>query len=1196
MYKFYLRPISRIWIILALIFASSTVMGQNISINLKKVKFEKALDQIKNKSGYRFIYNAKTLEGTKEVTVNLKNTSFKEVLKAVFAGQPVTYTISADVIVIRRIDDASNPVVPVPQASTGKITGYIYDADGLPLQGATVTLEDELTVSETAITDSKGFFILNAAPADQNLIVSYIGYTRESIPVANKSSFTLTLKLESVQMKEVLISTGYQKLSKERITGAADKPDMNVFKQRSGTMDVINRLEGLVPGVTVIAGEAGSVANNNIGNGYKTQKSVIRGLSSVQLNTSPLYVLNGVAVDNISSLNPDDVADITVLKDAASAAIWGARAANGVIVITTKTGVKNSRTKVSYSAFVNMMGKPDFDYSKSMNSSQYIQTAKETFDPVQFPYMFLQNEFLSPHERILYGQNAGTISSAQATKSLDSLSAINNISQIKDIWYRNAVTMNHTIALSGGTTDYSYYGSAAYTDTRSNTIGQSNKNYRLNFNQDYTLSKRLKISLITSLGNNLVKQARPITISDQFLPYQLFRDENGNGISMPYVQGYTPERRADFQRRSRIDLDYNPLDEINYGYASVNNLNFNVAGEVDLKLFKGLSFHGNYGYQKAPGSNRTYDDHQGYKVRRELLSMTVAPTVASTPIYYLPTTGGTFVTAETEERNWTVRNQLIYNSSLRDGKDQLNLQFGHEAREQYAGSHNLTLRGYDDNLQSYAILDYKTLSEGIYNTVPSFFGAIAGQNYGSTDARTRFSSYYGLLNYTFDGRYSIDGSWRIDHSNLFGSDNSTQNRPVWSIGAKWNLTRERFMPKLDWLNNLSLRATYGITGNSPYIGGASQYDILTTEGGGGGAIVGSSSLAGPGLRITSAANRTLNWETTSTANIGLDFELLKSRIVGSINVYRKMTDDLLGSVKLNPLTGFSSALGNIGTLRNKGIELGIQSSNIQTTDFSWNTSVTFSYNQNKLLSYTEQEEWMNTADAKIGSNYWVEYSMQSLFAYDFDGLDNTGSPKIRLADGTVTSEKNIAKPEDVKYMGTTLPVYSGGISNTFRFKQFSLTANMIYNLGHVMRKDVNQVYNGRITGVSGSFLGNLHTDFLNRWKNPGDEAFTHIPAYLSAENFFSSTRELSYYTNGDLNVLSASYLKLRDITLSYAIPAVLLRKAGIGSANLFVQGTNFMLWKANNEGIDPEYNNLESGVRIIPNYLHSYSLGINVIF
>ena len=1158
---------------------------------MKNVSMEEALRQVKERSGFRILYNASTLEGCKPVTVNLKNTTLELALQAIFKGQPITYIISKDAIIIRKIEDQLSPATLTPQKAVRiiSINGSVTNEKGEPLAGVNITIES------TAIrfaTDDQGNFSMSTVPDDGVMIISHIGYQGDTVAIMGQSTFAVRLRLSSEKLDDVIVSTGYQQLSKERATGSFSKPDMEVFQARTGSMDVISRLDGLVPGLTVIPGPLGAVASNNkMGNGNTTQQSIVRGKSSIGLSSDPLYVVNGVPVVDFSTINPDDIADITVLKDAAATAIWGARAANGVIVVNTKSGNRNNKMKISYSGFINYMGKPDFGYGKVLDSKQYIQVGKETFDPIQFPYFTLGTAYIAPHEQILYDQAAGIISAAQADKSLDSLSSINNLSQIKDLFFRNAITTSHTLSISGGMQNYTYYGSFSNTDIISSTPGQTDRTYRINLSQEMNINKRLKFSLNTALNNRIKSTKHVPEISNTFIPYQLFRDSKGNNIQMDYAQGLSPATRADYQSRSGINLDFTPLDEINYGFSKTNNLAINLTGEITFKIIKGLTYQGTYSYQKAPGTTTAYDDIKEYARRSELLSFTVARP-GSAPVYYLPTTGGIYSVLNNDLRSWVVRNQLVYNTLFRGGKDRFNWQVGQETREQLNTGTSTTLRGYDLNLQTFAALDYKTLNNGIFGTISSYRSVFSDLPFLSLEETTRFRSYFSLASYTFNDKYSLDASWRMDHSNLIGSDVSAQNKPVYSVGAKWNISREAFLRSASWINNLAVRGTYGITGNSPSVGSAALKDILSVEYGL------SAPLAGAGVTINSPGNTGLNWETTRTINEGIDFSVLRSRISGSIDLYQKTTTNLLGSTTPNPLTGFTSAKGNIGKLNNKGIEILLRSANIQQKDFSWFTTLTFSYNKNKLVSYEDIPVFLNNAISKAGSSYMAGYSMSSMFAYNYAGLDKNGNPQIYLANGKISSDPNIAKPEDIIYKGTTIPVFNGGFTNAFRYRALSLTANMIYSMGNVIRRDIDNTFSGRITGSPGTFMvGNLPSYFLDRWQKSGDETHTDIPGYIANENPFTSTRNLDYYRLASTNIVSASYIKLRDITLSYQLPKLFLDLVKIASASCYIQATNFMVWKANKADLDPEYQGLTSGTtRSIPPFKHSFSIGANVNF
>ncbi|NLR80135.1 SusC/RagA family TonB-linked outer membrane protein [Chitinophaga eiseniae] len=1217
--------LSMILLTVGFLSVSAKSLSQNVSFSGRNVSLETVFSSVKQQTGYLFLYTDRLLRAAKPVSVTAENLPLEKFLKEVFKNQPLEYKIEGKSIFIEAKPAVGEPAgrqgISGTEAPLTLVRGQVFDQDGQPLVGASISKKSGKVVT---ITDAAGRFTIDANVGDV-LVISFVGFSTTTIKLTSATTavalspssnddkasrsrpvvttgtvasadgqtggLIITLARSSFKLDTsiIVVSTGYQTISKERSAGSFSKPDMTIVNNRSTSMNILQRLDGLIPGLTV--NNAPSSSQNPF---------LVRGLSTIGIyggtSRNPLYVVDGIAMDDLSSINPQDVADITVLKDATSASIWGARAANGVIVITTKKGHANEKLRINYDGFISLQGKPDFSAIHVLNSQQYIQAAKDVFDPVTYPWNTVSTynpgnvNPLPPHELILYNQYRGIISAEQANKSLDSLANINNGSQIKNLWYRNATLMNHSIAVSGGGNSYSFYGSLAYTNMQSNRPGDKNNQYKVNLRQDMNFNKNIKLYLVSDLTNTITAAARSIDITPSFYPYQLFRDARGNNISMPYMQSFPDSSRIDFQNRSRINLDYNPLDELNYGYTKSDALMARLVAGLTVKLWKGLRFEGVYGYVKGSNKTTSYDDAKSYPVRTELLKFTSAPTASSTPVYYLPSTGGKYSLLDIAQRNWTVRNQLVFDQSWNNNVHQLTLLAGQEAQEQLVVGTGSTVRGYNELLQTYGPVDYKTLgTTGVTSPVVPSFGAstLHDDAFSKNEMQTRFTSFYANAAYTYLMKYSINGSWRIDRSNLFGLDRSAQNRPVWSVGGKWRMSQEDFMRGLTWVDNLALRATYGITGNSPAPGTASSFDILSG--------LNSPFYQGPGLSISTPANRKLTWESTKTINLGLDFSVLKNRLNGSVDVYQKKTRDLLGSVTENGFSGYPFMVGNFGTLENKGVELQLTSANIQKKDFRWTTMFTMGYNKNKITELTNTQPIVTGAD-QVAQQYLAGYPAFAVFAYDFAGLDNMGDPLVALADKTTTKARNATKPQDIQFAGTYQPIWSGGMSNLFSYKGFSLSINAIYNLGHVMRRNGYGLYTGRLTGGPGSFTGNINSDFENRWKKPGDEAFTNIPSYVSSSYVSGTRRDLNYYILGKENVVSASYIKLRDITLSYSLPRMLVNRIKTENITFRVQVSNLMLWKANHYGIDPEFQNAVTGFTTMPVNQGALTFGAHVTF
>ncbi len=1146
----------------------------------KEVSIDEVFDIIKTQTDFRFIYPQDLFKDSPKIQLKKGKISVNKLLQNSLSTNDFYIVLSTDNKIIIKGRDTQQQI---------KVTGKVKDVNGLPITGAVIFVKGTDT---GAISDYDGNYEITVPSRESILVFKFLGFKFKEVLVGDKTNIDITLEEDITELQAVeLVSTGYQKLSKERSSGSFSKPDIKIAKDRAFSMNILQRIDGLVAGLTI--NNSPDAASNPY---------LIRGLTSIGTldasnntatgagtNRNPLFVVDGIPTNNISYINPQDVEDITVLKDATASSIWGARAANGVIVVTTKKGESNSRLKIEYDAFTNIQGRPDLDYQPYLNSAELIKASREVFDPVSNPYNELNAYVFDsggtpPHLQTLYDEYRGVISSSVANAKLDSLSNINNRNQIKKLWYREAMQTNHTLTLSAGGEKHSVYASMAYTDTKSDRPGDTDKLYKLNVRQDFKFNEKIKTFLITDFTKTKALTKNNLSITNSFFPYQLFKDDNGNNMSIPFMGMLKEDVRADFEARSRIDLNYNPLDERNFSDEISEAFNTRLIGGVNIDIFDDIKFNGTYSYIQGSNKTSNYTSDESYSVRSELAQFTVADSPNDIPIYYLPETGGRYTESNISNRNYTVRNQLSFDKSLNNGKHKISIILGQEAQEQLTEITSTTVRGYNPLLQTYLSVDYATLkNEGIDDPVmpnsenQSF---LTDDTFTQSEVLSRFTSYYLNAGYTLNRKYTINGSWRRDKSNLFGLDKSAQNKPTWSVGGKWSIGREAFFENVTPINFLELRGTYGITGNAPTPGISSSYDILRpqTE-----YIIGNIIP----LTIQTPGNPNLVWESTKTLDFGIDFGLLNA-ITASIDIYKKSTDNLLGQLPLNVFSGFSSAIGNFGNMENKGIELTLKTTNIQNENFGWTTLFTLAHNKNKITELVLPGE-ITSGDQKVNVSYLKGYPAFAVFAYDYQGLDAEGDPLIRLNDGTITKEPSITLEDDILYMGTTQPVWSGGFSNSFRYKDFNLSINTIYNLGHVMRKDVNRDYSSLLETVP-------HSDFVNRWKKPGDELITDIPSYDPSGSFTGNTRNVDYYIKGNTNVLDASYIKLRDITLSYGIPKNALDKFNIDNLTFRLSVSNIMLWKANNSGIDPEfqYTSFGAGLRDIKRNQGSIALGVHL--
>lgn len=1164
--------------------------AQVITLAEKDASLQKVFRLIYKQTGYQFFYEDALLDEAGKIDINVKNSSLDETLKICFKDLPLSYAIVNKTIVVNAkkpkksegpvLKEPTNPVLPFP------IRGRITNEEGEPLIGVNVITSES---QRGTITDLNGDYFLEAEDADKNLVFSYIGYLTQTVAIEGRSVIDVVLKDQSVELQEVrvtAISTGYQQLPAERSAGSFSTVRSDEFKNKSISMNVIDRLEGLVPGLAVNYGR-------------NADKFLLRGLTSVNADRSPLYVVDGVPIYSpsilTSMINPEDVATVNFLRDATAASIWGAAAANGVIVITTKKGRTSTtpqRIQVNYNGFVSLKGQPDLDYYNLMDSRQLVQTGRDIFDAAAYPWNVVTTAasnnalpVVAPHEQVLYDQLRGLISSNVAQQRFDSLSNQNNREQINNFLYQPSLLTNHSLSFNGGSSFHSYYGSIAY--TRDEGFNRTNTDrYQMNLRQDFIFSEAIKLDLTTNIA---FENSERFLLTDfpgtanTVLPYAMLEDNAGNPLSMAYLLRHDPFRNIS-ESQSRINLDYIPLLEPNNTQNSTNNLTARINAGLSVKLFKGLTYEGRAQYQRASGDGYEYYNENAYRVRNERVFFTQAATTAGgNPTYYLPSTGGHYLTNNSTQYAWTARNQLVYDNAIAK-KHQITLLAGTEVRADYVNRLATFKRGFDFQTLTYPYIDEQFLAAtGVTNPVNFQPGRTLNllqvNQHTYSEVERRFFSLYGNSAYTFDRKYSLNASIRMDQSNLFGSDPSIQYRPVWSAGVAWNISNESFF-KSKLVNNLKIRATYGLAGNAPVPGQGGPYDIVGARNN---AIFAG---LGTGYVIFTPKNELLTWERTATTNLGIDFGFWNDRLSGSVDIYDKQTGDLLGFVPIDPTTGFSYAYDNLGSLSNKGIEVQLNSLIIKAKDFNWRTTLTLSYNKNEILSL--KRSIALSVSNKMAGNLIEGYSAFPIFGYDYIGLDKNGNPLALNANKDTLKLTNQAKVNDPLYAGTTQPLWYGGLTNSFSYKNLSLSFLIVYNLGHQMRLDVNRFYTGRL-------INNIPANFGDRWKKEGDELTTNVPKYIANSANSTSQRSTALYTQAYSNIVDASYAKLRDLTLTYNFEKVMLGRLSMRDLSIYGQVNNVLLWTGNDANIDPEYYDLQQGIRTdrMPAF---YTIGIRASF
>lgn len=1155
----------------------------NITIDSENEVLNDVLKSISAQSDFRFVYNNRAVDVAQRITVKVSNTDINVVMDKVLFGTGIDFRVIDKQI-------ALTPAVAKPAKTEENkqrvIKGSVRDSEGEVLPGADVFVDG---TTNGAVTDISGNFTIIVPDDPQTVLVfNFIGMKQEKTVLGDDNTFDIVMSSDTQFLKEVVV-TGYQTISRERSAGSFAKVEGAQVQNRGNTHgDIIRALEGSVAGLNVNTTAEGTTY-------------LIRGITSINSNTEPLYIVDGVPMsrEQVGKLvNPNDVASVSFLKDATAASIWGAQAANGVMVISTKTGTANGRLNINYNGTFTFKGKPDYGYQDIMNSSQFIDAAVQTFDPETYKWEDINKTTFGtmsnypvvyPHEVALYKYYMGDISLVERDALLDGLRNSDGRKAYEKYFMSNSFITNHSVSLSGGNDRNSYYASLEYQGGQGISQDRSDE-YKIYMRDVLNLTKWLKLDL--SLNAFYEKNSSHLESWDDYggrhltsLPYAMFYDKQGKEISFTdYIM--TETQRQKVEKVTGFGMDYYPVTDWRMSSLVTDSYSMRANVGLTVNIIDGLSYEGRFQYMIDNSKTEQFYPAETFKIR---LDRAFATNVDGKQ--HLPSSGGEFTLGNSYGTSYTIRNQLNFDKEIIGQKTlhQMTAVAGFELNSNRVSSASTFMRGYDMQTMQYIFYDdYFLYQTGVRNPVlPMIASATSNQfdpnAYDQTDIEYRFVSIYANAAYTLMDKYSLNASIRVDQSNLFGSDPSVQFKPIWSVGGIWNMAKEGFMSSAEKVDNLNVRLSYGFAGNSPKPGEGGPYDILT-------------SVSDPrynqfglGYTVQTPANDKLTWEKTRTWNFGIDFGFLGYRLGGSLDLYDKLTTNLLAVTPIDPTTGFTSVLSNIGTMSNRGAELSLYSTNISTRCFQWNTEFNITYNRNRLL-----DMYVAPPDSPynmVKYDYWEGFPYGTIFTYRWAGLDpKDGMPRVYDSKGNIVrSVSDIDNAEAVPYVGTTIPPLFGSLSNSLRYKAFELSFMFVFNCGHVMRNDVNTTFTRRLEAE-------LHNDFNLRWKRPGDEKRTNVPAYYRLDDTSVNETDIEMlYKYADVNVLDASYIKLRDIALTYHLPAGACKALKMRNASVILQASDLLLIPFNKEGIDPEAFYLSGGMRG-DRFLPYFTAGLNLEF
>lgn len=1085
-------------------------------------------------------------------------------------------------------------------AQNRTITGVVKDAkDGAALVGASVFVHQSdrkkagIVHRVGTTTNAEGKFKLVVTDKVSRLYVSYIGYDAVSFALSKgRNDYEVRMKQQSVVLQDVVI-TGYQTLDRRKLTASVSKIDVNPAMV-GAAKSIDQALAGQVAGMAVLpsSGEPGAPARIRI-----------RGTASLSGAQDPLWVLDGIPLEgtdiprmngeadianlkqsSIAGISPNDIEDITILKDAAATSIYGARAANGVIVITTKRG-KIGKPVFNYNTKLTVSPRRSIDRLNLLNTNEKIDlelalmaAPDREFWGDKYPQYKQKGgvaDILRKYSLFdAYRSGGWDALTPEAQAEIEHLRTINT--DWNDILFRSSFTQEHNVSLSGGTERVRYYNSIGYVNEQGNVKGVDLTRFNVTSKTSYKVNRVLKVG--ASLFANRRKQNRyvsdqyglsnPLYYSRTANPYQLaFNKEGGyvydynitNSEKPDYKEGFNIfEERANTSNKT-VTTAINAIFDAELKFGSMWKLTSQLGLQWDksnVDKFIGLETFN----MRHIRENSKYDGGQKYLIPE----------------------GGKKNTSESTTQQVTWKAVGEFKNTFGELHD-LQIMAGSELRKNWYTSQYSNVYGYDP----------KTLTS-ISIVFPDEKKASEYPLYGCTDITNAFASFFANGSYTFNHLYTLGASVRLDGSDLFGVDKKYRFLPIYSFSGLWRVKNQQFMQPAAWIDNLSLRLSYGLQGNidkgtSPFLVGIyDKTSILPNT---------NQDI----INILSAPNSKLRWEKTASYNAGIDFAVFKNAINMSVDYYYRRGTDLIGAMELPWSTGFTSMNVNWASMVNEGIEVNLTTRNITTKNFSWYTTFNFAYNRNEVL------KMMIPAGQTTPS--LEGYPVGAIFALKSQINPENGqiliTPKGATEAQSVEQLFNMKdefgmgfysydwKPESVRdmyeYVGTTDPPYTGGLMNTFTYKNWELNLNMAYNFG--AKVSVSPSYD--ITNFNTGH--NANSDILDRWtpENPNGK----FPALLTAVNlpadnlFFTERSEI--YHHLDMWVKPLNYVRLQNISLAYHIPEKLLNKLSLSRATVSLEGRNLLVVGSSYHNyLDPE---TMGNIYATP-LPHSLTFNLNVSF
>jgi len=1138
-----------------------------LSLELSNVSIEEVFSEIEKQSDFAFTYNIRDIETINNITIDIHDALIHDVMNKCLENTLYSYeVIDKHVILVKK-------KLSTIKDNLETITGVVKDDHGCPLPGVSVSIKGKITCGVS--TDIDGKFSIKVTKGDI-LVFSFIGMKTLEVKIKERKEINVVLKEDKKSLNEVVV-TGYQTIEKRKLSSSVVTLGAN--KLKGAVVSVDNMLQGKIAGLSVLN------PTSTVGAAPRIR---IRGISSISGNREPLWVVDGVILDDpvplsstelnsldninlignaISSINPEDIQRIDVLKDASATAIYGVKAANGVIVVTTKSG-ELGKPKVSYSSTYTINERPTYGLLNRMNSKERIEVSREA-QAKGLTYEYMSSPVA--YEGLLLDFQKKKITYDEFIMGVNRLETENT--DWFDLIYRTAFSQKHNVSVSGGDKRTKYYFSGSYTNSEGNFINNDLDQYNGLLKIKSKLTKRLNVGIQLNVSSN----------------EKVYQHSNINPFQYAYktsraLAAYNPDGTYAYYNKSQgngVSLYYNIMNELDNSERTIGTDNMSFISDFDFKILKSLSLAGLVSVNKTTTSQKEWFNDKTYSASLLRAHNLTDPMNAETYEYTTSLPYGGIIDNEiTQQLATTGRANLIFNKCFNE-KHVISSTVGMEIRSvKYTGIYS----------KEYGYLPERgeTFAEVNGNKFQLHRKTIMKNKDVITNRLNNLMSFYGTFTYDYDDRYIVNFNIRADGSNKFGQDESTKFLPVWSVSGRWNIHNEKILDTSSWLNQLSVRASYGIQGN---ISPEQSPNLIVNFGG----I--SYSTGHKYLTLKTLPNPNLTWEKTISYNTAVDFSILDNRISGSVDLYKKRGENMLVYKDVAPSTGALSAVLNAGTIENRGFDIALNIIPIKTRDITWSISINGGKNENEIIdagvtNYTYRD-YINGTAIIPGK------SLNSFYSYRFDKLDEDGLPTFKGLEEVEGDTKESVYKKALSYSGKRIADIEGGFSTNLKYKRLSLGAVFFYSLGKTLR--LNDLYSSTGQKLPNP-QQNMSSEFVNRWRKPGDEKYTNIPRLSNDElllkddnrNIEIAENKWEMYNKSDARLASGDFLSLQNITLQYMLDESLCKKLHFSNISLRATVTELYCWKDKKLGnLNPMQPSLYSGAAPPT---RSFVLGLNLTF